>query len=155
MGKKFLSNAKHFQCRPAVQHGCRAKLLLMRRTRPKTLRKCRQRKNVLINWKQWRFLFEKHFNEEEKLVIETWPRLVNKVNSWMLASFSTKPEMNDTSYCCFACIHLLNLSGFIEKILSSISVERSWSSSSYSLLTSRKSVPCTTYKCGRSHNEPN
>ena len=103
--KKFLSNAKRFQCRPAMQHGCRAKSLLMTRTRPKTLRKYRQRKSVVTNWKQWRFLFEKHFNEEEKVVIETWPRLVNKINSWMLASFSTKPEMNDTSYCCFAYIH--------------------------------------------------
>ena len=48
-------------------------------------------------------LFEKHFNEEEEVVIEKWPRLINKINSRMLASFSTKLEMNDTSHCCFAC----------------------------------------------------
>ena len=47
------------------------------------------------------FLFEKHLNEEEKVVIETWSRLINKINSWLLVSFSIKPEMNDTSLCQF------------------------------------------------------
>ena len=87
--------------------------VLMRRTRTKTLKKCRQRKHAFKNWKQRLFLFVKHLNKEGKLVIETWPRLTNKIISWILASFSTKPEMNDTSYCYFACIHPLNLSGII------------------------------------------
>ena len=39
----------------------------------------------------------------------------------MLTTFSTKPEMNDTSHCCFACIHPLSI---FENTLLSISVER-------------------------------
>ena len=35
----------------------------------------------------------------------------------MLASFSTKPEMKDTSYCYFACVHPFNMSGNLENIL--------------------------------------
>ena len=36
----------------------------------------------------------------------------------MLASFSTKPEMNVTLYCGFACVYPLNMSGNLENISS-------------------------------------
>ena len=93
-----------------------------------------KRKNILLNWKQWWFLLEKNLNDEEGVVIKTWLRLINKINSWMLTSFPIKPEINDTSNCCFARIHPLHLSSILENIKRSISVERVYTSSSSLLI---------------------
>lgn len=75
--------------------------VLKRRTRTKCSENVADEK-MFCKLKQWWFLFEKHLNEEEEIVIENWGGggLINKINSRMLASFSTKPRMNDTSHCC-------------------------------------------------------